>query len=74
MDRQHPVIPPTQRLTRRDAVRAGGLGAAAFVGGARMEQASAQDATPTEEPPKEEKPRDLIKKGLRDLLKKPTEE
>jgi pimeloyl-ACP methyl ester carboxylesterase len=36
-----------QRLTRRGAVRAGGLGAAALVGGAAMTPASAQDATPT---------------------------
>ena len=34
------------RLTRRGAVRAGGLGAAALLGGATMQRTSAQDATP----------------------------
>lgn len=36
-----------QRLTRRGAVRAGGIGAAAVFGGATMKSAAAQDATPT---------------------------
>src|SRR5262249_19574801 len=35
-----------QRLTRRGAVRAGGLGAAALVGGAGLQRVSAQEATP----------------------------
>jgi pimeloyl-ACP methyl ester carboxylesterase len=35
-----------QRLTRRGAVRAGSLGAAALAGGAAMHRASAQEATP----------------------------
>jgi hypothetical protein len=35
-----------QRLTRRGAVRAGGLSAATLLGGATMQRASAQDATP----------------------------
>jgi pimeloyl-ACP methyl ester carboxylesterase len=35
------------RLTRRDAMRAGGAGAAAVLGGATMKSAAAQDATPT---------------------------
>jgi pimeloyl-ACP methyl ester carboxylesterase len=35
------------RLTRRDAMRAGGAGAAAMLGGATMKSAAAQDATPT---------------------------
>ena len=35
-----------QRLTRRGAVRAGGLGAASLLSGAAQQRASAQDATP----------------------------
>ncbi len=35
-----------QRLTRRGAMRAGGVGAAAVLGGATMKGAAAQDATP----------------------------
>jgi len=35
-----------QRLTRRGAMRAGGLGAAAILGGSTMQRAAAQDATP----------------------------
>jgi hypothetical protein len=35
-----------QRLTRRGAMRAGGIGAAAVLGGATMKGAAAQDATP----------------------------
>jgi hypothetical protein len=47
MTDQQPQTVTRQRLTRRSAVRAGGLGAAALVGGASMQLASAQDATPT---------------------------
>jgi hypothetical protein len=35
-----------QRLSRRGAMRAGGLGAAAILGGATIQRAPAQDATP----------------------------
>jgi len=35
-----------QRLTRRGAMRAGGLGAAAVLGGSTIQRAAAQDATP----------------------------
>jgi pimeloyl-ACP methyl ester carboxylesterase len=43
---QQPRAFTEQRLTRRGAVRAGGLGAAALLGGASMREASAQEATP----------------------------
>ncbi len=35
-----------QRLTRRGAMRTGGIGAAAVLGGASMKSVAAQDATP----------------------------
>jgi dienelactone hydrolase len=47
MSSQQPRTFTERRLTRRGAVRAGGLGTAALVGGATMTPASAQEATPT---------------------------
>src|SRR3954451_13174587 len=47
MTSQRPQTLTDHRLTRRSAVRAGGLGAAAVLGGGTMQGATAQDATPT---------------------------
>src|SRR4051812_1904559 len=47
MTNQRPQALTEQRLTRRGAMRAGGIGAAAVLGGTTMKSAAAQDATPT---------------------------
>src|SRR3954471_594015 len=46
MTNQRPKALTEQRLTRRGAMRAGSIGAAAVLGGTTMKGAAAQDATP----------------------------